>query len=198
MPRLPWCITLVNQHGELQMLVSVFDIGELLSSLQKIHVPAGVNYWLTLKPNVATQTRSVLHSPSSTETTYHYQTTEKWWSGIWDFDWYVQSDFMGGVDLTLMRSVRWGGGVALLLLGALALVLLEYARRLLLVMRQRQEIQKALVASEQRLMAIANQLPGVSIVAMQESVCLWCISASQSRVWLASARSSYWRSSEIS
>lgn len=152
---------LVTQNGELQMLVSVFDIGELLSSLQKIHVPSGVSFGLTLKPNAGTQTRSVLHIPSSKQGVYHYKTTEDWWSGVWDFDWYVQSHFIGGVDLSLTRSVRWGGELALLLLGILVLALLEYARRLLLEMRQRQDVQRALAVSEQRLSAIANQLPGV-------------------------------------
>lgn len=152
---------LMTSVGELQMLVSVFDIGELLSSLQKIHVPAGVNFGLTLKPNVGTQTRSVLHIPPNNQAAYHYKTNEDWWGGEWDFDWYIQSNFSGGIDLSLTRSVRWGGEIALLLLGSLVLALLEYARRLLLEMRQRQEVQRALAVSEQRFSAIANQLPGV-------------------------------------
>jgi len=49
----------------------------------------------------------------------------------------------------------------LFLLGLLVLALLEYALRLLNVMKLRQQAQRALADSEQRLMTIANQLPGV-------------------------------------
>lgn len=151
----------IHQDGEVSMLVAVFDISELLINLQKLHVPTGVTYGLMLKPNNSTQTWSPLYSPPSIAAAYDYQTTEEWGGGVWNFKWYVQSDFMGGADLSLARGLRWGGMGALFLLGVLVLALLEYALRLLSVMKLRQQAQRALADSEQRLMTIANQLPGV-------------------------------------